>query len=206
MLAYLESKYKKQFVVDSITYSNQTSDYQLSFHLRDNDQIHFFAYRNTVTQNMGDTFLLHYWDDEVTADFKQMFIEVFPENPPLLYTPPGLMHFVKGQQQQLIDEGYPSFPQIVLRYPSKFTMSLQIEIEIGALHLSEEQYQERIFQIINYYRDRGITLEGMRVRLLENRKDNIAKFILDIINQTEFNKVTQINDLKSHWRKVNANK
>ncbi|KGE18866.1 hypothetical protein PWYN_05465 [Paenibacillus wynnii] len=54
MLNYLENKYHKEFVVDTIEYTWNTSDYQLNLHLQSNEKIKFFAYLNSETGMMGD--------------------------------------------------------------------------------------------------------------------------------------------------------
>ncbi|CAH1207750.1 hypothetical protein PAECIP111893_02771 [Paenibacillus plantiphilus] len=208
MELYLHFKYNKEFVVEKIDYEPNTSDYIMDVYVKGDEKIKFLAYKNISLNTTGDTFLTKYWDDEINDDFKQVFDRLFPESHKIRKVPPIGFNLDRELEMRIIPqkEGgkYPTFEQIVEKYPNQFEMNIILRMSFDQnVGLTDDDLLARLYELIKHYRQKSNKLTMIKYALYENEKDQIPTKVLDIVGTEDTSKINEVEDLKRYWHTVN---
>lgn len=207
MELYLHFKYNKEFVVEKIDYEPNTSDYIMDVYVKGNEKIKFLAYKNISLNTTGDTFLFKYWDDEIYADFKRVFDRLFPEPYNLRDVPPVHMNLDQKLKHRIIPqkEGgkYPTFQQIVEKYPEEFEMNILLDMSFDQkVELTDDELLMRIYELIKHYKQKSNKITMINFALYEDGNADIPVKVLDIVGIDDTSNINKWNDLKLYWHIV----
>ncbi|WP_150274479.1 hypothetical protein [Paenibacillus tepidiphilus] len=200
MLDYLENKYHKEFIVDKMEYTWNTSDYQFQMLLKSNKDIEFFAYINKETRMMGDTFLLVYWNDELHQQFYSFFNKYFLELPEIRGGPNIGIDFIPGFRDQLVSEGYPSWKEIVEKDPDSFDISIIADVVTEKKVIEKEEYTNKVWGVIQEYRKQSINVDGITFFFYTDKKDNTPMCAIHVQGRERVDSIKGAKDLERYWR------